>query len=254
MAAPRFRGAAIQLGAHVNQFYANTVADELRILSAGAVKPGLTKVIDAFQRDRAAGVQVSFATAPAILKQIGAGEIPDVVIAPAAVVTEITRSGKCAAGATVVIGQTGVGVFVRNGAPQPQIATVESFKQCLLGAESVVYNQASTGTYLEALFESLGIGAAIKSKSTRYPDFAAVLDHVSKGMGREIGLGATTVIIENEKHGVRFAGPLPAEIQNYTSYVAAITAESDARGTAQQFMRYIASPAAKSLLTAAGIQ
>jgi molybdate transport system substrate-binding protein len=230
------------------------VADELKILSAGAVKPGLTKVIDAFQRDRAAGVQVSFATAPAILKQLGAGEIPDVVIAPADVVTEITRSEKCAAGTTAVVGQIGVGVFVRNGEPLPQIGTVEGFKESLLGVESVVYNQASTGTYLEALFESLGIGAAIRGKSTRYPDFAAVLDHVSKGMGREIGLGATTVIIENEKRGVRFAGPLPAEIQNYTFYVAAITAESNTKETAQQFMTYLASPAAKSLLTAAGIQ
>jgi molybdate transport system substrate-binding protein len=230
------------------------MAAELRILSAGAVKPGVTKVIDAFQCDNAAGVQVSFATAPAILKQISAGEIPDVVIAPADVVVEITRSGKCAAGATVVIGQIGVGVFVRDGERLPKIATVESFKESLLRVESVVYNQASTGTYLEALFESLGIGAAIRGKSTRYPDFAAVLDHVSKGMGREIGLGATTVIIENEKHGVRFAGPLPAEIQNYTSYVAAITSECHAKEAAQQFMRYIASPAAKSLLTAAGIQ
>jgi molybdate transport system substrate-binding protein len=230
------------------------VTDELKILSAGAVKPGLTKVIDAFQRDSGTTVQISFATAPAILKQLGAGEIPDVVIAPADVVTEITRSEKCAMGITVVVGQIGVGVFVRNGEPLPQIGTVEGFKESLLGVESVVYNQASTGTYLEALFESLGIGAAIRGKSTRYPDFAAVLDHVSKGMGREIGLGATTVIIENEKRGVRFAGPLPAEIQNYTFYVAAITAESNTKETAQQFMTYLASPAAKSLLTAAGIQ
>ena len=120
--------------------------------------------------------------------------------------------------------------------------------------ESVVYNQASTGTYLETLFESLGIAAQSETRSTRYPDFAAVLDHVSKGKGREIGLGATTVIIENENRGVRFAGPLPAEIQNYTSYVAALIAESEAKEVAQQFMRYLASPTAKSLLTAAGIQ
>lgn len=230
------------------------MVDELKILSAGAVNPGLTKVIDAFQRDRAVRVQVSFATAPAIRKQIGAGEIPDVVIAPADVVAEITRSGKSAAGTTVVVGQIGVGVFVRNGEPLPQIGTVEGFKESLLGVESVVYNQASTGTYLEALFESLGISAAIRGKSTRYPNFAAVLDHVSKGTGREIGLGATTVIIENEKRGVRFAGPLPAEIQNYTSYLAAIIPASNAKEAAQQFMTYLASPAAKSLLTAAGIQ
>ncbi|HYR84008.1 MAG TPA: substrate-binding domain-containing protein, partial [Terriglobia bacterium] len=80
------------------------------------------------------------------------------------------------------------------------------------------------------------------------------LDHVSKGKGREIGLGATAVIIENENRGVRFAGPLPAEIQNYTTYVAALIVESEAKEVAQQFMRYLASPTAKILLSAAGIQ
>ena len=228
--------------------------NELKILSAGAVKPGLTKVIEAFQRDGGNKVQVSFATAPAILKQIGESATVDVVIAPPGVLEQLVKSGKYPARKAVTLGRIGVGVLVRNGESLPDISNVDGFKQSLLGAESVVYNQASTGTYLETLFESLGIGAAVRNKSTRYPDFAAVLDHVSKGKGREIGLGATTVIIENENRGVRFAGPLPAEIQNYTSYVAAITAESDARGTAEQFMRYIASPAAKSLLTAAGIQ
>jgi molybdate transport system substrate-binding protein len=144
--------------------------------------------------------------------------------------------------------------LVRDGEPLPQIATTNDFKESLLSAQSVIYNQASTGTYLETLFESLGISTAIREKSTRYPDFAAVLDHVSKSEGRAVGLGATTVIIENENRGVRFAGPLPAEIQNYTTYVAALIAESEAKEVAQQFMRYLASPTAKVLLTAAGIQ
>jgi molybdate transport system substrate-binding protein len=230
------------------------MTNDLKILSAGAVKPGLTKVIDAFQRDSGNSVQVSFATAPAILKQIGESATVDVVIAPTNVLEQLVKSGNCAVREAVTLGRIGVGVFVRNGESLPNISNVDGFKQSLLDAESVVYNQASTGTYLERLFESLAIGASINDKSTRYPDFAAVLDHVSKGKGREIGLGATTVIIENENCGVKFAGPLPAGIQNYTAYVAALIAESEAKEVARQFMRYLASSAAKSLLTAAGIQ
>jgi molybdate transport system substrate-binding protein len=225
--------------------------NELKILSAGAVKPGLTKVIDAFQHDSGNRVQVSFATAPAIVKQIGDGETVDVLIAPPGVLEQLVKSGKYAARKAVTLGRIGVGVLVRDGEPLPQIATTNDFKESLLSAQSVIYNQASTGTYLETLFESLGIAASIRDKATRYPDFAAVLDHVSKSNGRAVGLGATTVIIENEHRGVRFAGPLPAEIQNYTTYVAALIAESD---VAQQFMRFLASPTAKVLLSAAGIQ
>ena len=228
--------------------------NELKILSAGAVKPGLTKVIDAFQRDSGNRVQVSFATAPAIVKQIGESAKVDVLIAPPGVLEQLVKSGKYAARKAVTLGRIGIGVLVRNGQPLPQIATTNDFKESLLSAQSVIYNQASTGTYLEMLFESLGISTAIREKSTRYPDFAAVLDHVSKSEGRAVGLGATTVIIENENRGVRFAGPLPAEIQNYTTYAAALIAESEAKEVAQQFMRYLASPTAKVLLTAAGIQ
>ena len=228
--------------------------NELKVLSAGAVKPGLTKVIDAFQRDNGNRVQVSFATAPAIVKQIGEGETVDVLIAPPGVLEQLVKSGKYAARKAVTLGRIGVGVLVRDGEPLPQTATTNDFKKSLLSAQSVIYNQASTGTYLETLFKSLGIGASIRDKATRYPDFAAVLDHVSKSKGRAVGLGATTVIIENENRGVRFAGPLPAEIQNYTTYVATLIAESKAKEVAQQFMRYLASPTAKALLTAAGIQ
>jgi molybdate transport system substrate-binding protein len=227
------------------------MADDLKILSAGAVKPGLSKVLDAFQRDSAAKVQISFATAPAILRQIGAGDSVDALIAPPAALETLVKSGKCAVRQTAVLGRIGIGVFVCAGGPLPRIGTVEDFKRSLLATESVVYNQASTGAYLEKLFETLGVGSAIAAKSTRYPDFAAVLDHVKKGRRKEIGLGATTVIIESQSRGIEFAGPLPAEIQNYTSYIAALLTDNE---YARKFVSYLSSPAAKSLLTAAGIQ
>jgi molybdate transport system substrate-binding protein len=227
---------------------------QLRILSAGAVKPGLTGVIELFRRDTGEAATVSFATAPSILKRIADGEPLDIVIAPRSVLDDLAKTGTLAEADYVSVGRIGVGVLVREGAPLPQIATVEDFKEALLSAESLVYNRASTGIYLAELFGRLGIGNDLKAKSTRYPDFAAVLDHVSKGKGWEVGLGATTVIIENESRGVKFAGPLPAEIQNYTTYAAGIVAGGGAKEAARRFIRYLSSPAAKSLLSAAGLQ
>jgi len=227
---------------------------QIKILSAGAVKPGLTKVIDAFRRDNASDLRVTFATAPAILEQVNGGAAVDIVVAPQNVLDQLAKTGKIPAAGRVTLGRIGVGVLVRQDASLPRIADVNAFRDSLLSAESIVYNQASTGIYLETLFDRLGIEAEVRAKSTRYPDFAAVLDHVSKGKDREIGLGATTVIIENEKVGVKFAGPLPEEIQNYTAYAAAVTGGSEARELAQQFIRYLSSPAARSLLSGAGIQ
>ena len=60
---------------------------EISVLSAGAVQPGMVKVIDAFRRETTHDVKITFATAPAILKRVD-GETPDVVIAPPAVLDE----------------------------------------------------------------------------------------------------------------------------------------------------------------------
>lgn len=226
---------------------------EIKILSAGAVKPALTKIIDAFQGETAHAANVQFATAPAILNGINGGAAVDVVIAPPNVLDQLVKAAKVAAGTRVMLGRIGVGVMVREGATLPQIAAVDEFKEALLGAESLVYNQASSGTYLETLFDRLGIAAQLVAKTTRYPDFAAVLEHVSKGTGREVALGATTVIIENAGKGTTFAGPLPDEIQNYTAYESAVLTACKSIEAAQEFMRYLTLAQAKQQFAAAGI-
>ena len=227
---------------------------EISVLSAGAVQPGIVKVIEAFRNASPYHVRITFATAPAILKRIGAGDSLDVIIAPPAVLDEWVKAGRAASANRVTVGRIGVGVMVREGAALPKIDTVDNFKQSLLSAESIVYNQASTGIYLETLFDRLGIAEPLKTKTTRYPDAAAVLNHVGKGKRNEIGFGAVTVIIEGASKGLKFVGPLPAEIQNYTAYAAIVVADTVAPDAAQKFVRYLTSPAAKKTFAAAGIE
>jgi molybdate transport system substrate-binding protein len=227
---------------------------EIKVLSAGAVAPGMMKVIDAFQRETGHDVKVTFATAPAILNRIGSAEVPDVLVGPPAVLDEWVKAGKADSTHRVVVGRIGVGVMVCDNAPLPKIATADDFKQSLLSAQSVVYNQASTGIYLEKLFDQLGISEEVKAKTTRYPDAAAVLDHISKGKPKEIGLGATTVILEGERKGLKFVGPLPAEIQNYTTYVATVITDAATPVTARAFLDYMTTVAARRILARAGIE
>jgi molybdate transport system substrate-binding protein len=230
------------------------MAIEIKLLSAGAVKPGLVKVIEAFQHESGYKVDVTFATAPEIRKRIGGGEKPDVVLAPPALLDDLLKSGKNTAAERATVGRIGVGVMVHNDASIPTIATVNDFKQSLLSAKSVVYNQASSGIYLEALFDRLGISAQLKDKTTRYADFAAVRDHIVKGTDREIGLGATTVIIESQSKGLKFLGPLPVEIQNYTTYAATVTEGSPVTHAALALVRYFTTLAAKTIFASAGIE
>ena len=105
---------------------------EIKVLSAGAVQPGLVKVIDAFRRKTGNQVSVTFATAPRIRQRLGSGETADLVIAPPDLFDELEKTGTAADRGAV--GRIGVGVMVRHDAPLPKIATVNEIKQSLLNA------------------------------------------------------------------------------------------------------------------------
>lgn len=228
-------------------------AAEIKVLSAGAVEPGLKAAASAFQKDSGHEVKLSFNTAPQIRKRIGDGEVQDVVIAPPALIDELSKTGKLAP-QHVNVGRVGMGVAVRPGAPVPDISSAEALKKSVLDADSIVYNRASSGLYFEGLLKKMGVFDQVDKKSTRYADGAAVMDHVLKGKGREIGFGPITEILQHRDHGLKLVGPLPAEVQNYTGYAASVMTAATSASAAQDFVRYLGMPAAKKLFVAAGIE
>lgn len=228
----------------------STVAAEINVLSAGAVEPGLRAAALAYAKQSGNEVKITFNTAPAIRKRIGAGETFDVVVAPPAALDEF--AGKISPD-RAVLGRVGLGVAVRPGAEVPDISNTEALKRSVLAADSIVFNRASTGIYLENLLKKMGIYDQILSKTTRYPDAGAVMEHLLKGKGREIGFGPVTEILLHHDKGLKLVGPLPADVQNYTSYSAAPMTASASLELARAFVRYLGGPESKALLVAAGI-
>ena len=228
-------------------------AAEIKVLSAGAIEPGLKAAAAAFQKSTGHEVKITFNTAPQIRKRIGDGEVQDVVIAPPAVIEEFSKAGKLTQDRANV-GRVGMGVAVRPGAPVPDISSADALRKSVLDAESIVFNRASTGLYFEGLLKKMGIYEQVEKKTTRYADAAAVMEHVLKGKGREIGFAPITEILLHRDHGLRLVGPLPAEVQNYTSYTAGVMTGAPSGGAAQELVRYLGTPAAKAAFVAAGIE
>jgi len=226
------------------------VAAEIKVLSAGAIEPGLRAAAAAFKKQSGHDVNITFNTAPQIRKRVGSGDAFDVVIAPPAALDEF--AGKVAAD-RVNVGRVGLGVAVRPGAPVPDISSAEALKRSALQAESIVFNRASTGIYFENLLKKMGIYEQLEARTTRYADGASVMEHVLKGKGREIGFGPVTEILLHREKGLKLVGPLPPEVQNYTSYSAVpMTAAANAE-LAGVFVRYLGSPEGKALFVAAGV-
>jgi len=228
-------------------------AAELKVLSAGAIEPGLRAAAAAYQRETGVEVRINFATAPQLRKRVGSGEAADVLIAPPALIEEFARDRKVAQ-LRANVGRVGLGVAVRPGAPEPDISSAATLERAVVEAESITFNTASSGLYFEGLLKKMGIYESVRGKTTRYPDGASVMEHLLKGTGREIGFGPITEILQFRDKGLRFVGPLPAEVQNYTSYTAAPHRAASNVEAAAAFVRYLASSAGKALFTAAGIE
>lgn len=228
----------------------STVAAEIHVLSAGAVEPGLRAAALAYAKQSGNEVKITFNTAPAIRKRIGAGETFDVVIAPPAALDEF--AGKISPD-RAALGRVGLGVAVRPGADVPDISSSERLRASVLAADSIVFNRASTGIYLENLLKKMGIYDQILPKTTRYPDAGAVMEHLLAGKGKEVGFGPVTEILLHRDKGLKLVGPLPAEVQNFTSYSAVPMLASASPELARAFVRYLGGPESKALLVAAGI-
>lgn len=229
-------------------------AAEVRVLSAGAVEPGLAAFAQLVKRETGHELKVQYNTAPRIAQRLAAGEVYDILISPPAAIAQAAQDGKVDAATRTAVGRVGAGVVVRAGAPAPDVASVDALRAAVLAADSLVYNTASTGLYLDRLFASMGIADAIKGKTTRYPDGAAVMEHVSRGKGSEIGFGAITEIRMVEPKGLRLVGPLPAAVQNYTSYDAvAMTGAADP-AAARAVLALLGTPAGRAAFAAGGVE
>ena len=230
-----------------------TTSVEITVLSAGAVEPGLRPASVAFERRTGHTVKISFAPAPQIRTRITGGETWDVVIAPPAVLDEFAKAGKIES-ERVTLGRVGMGVAVRAGAPVPDISNVEAFKRSVLAAESVVFTRGSSGVYFEALLKKMGLYEQVKGKISRHEDGTSAIGHVLKGKGQEVSFGQMTELRLYRDKGLRLIGPLPAEVQNYTSYAGVpMTARANAE-VARAFVRHLGSADGQAVFAAAGIE
>ena len=228
-------------------------AAEIKVLSAGAFKQVVLALAPDFEKATGHKLVVDNDTAGALKKRIDAGEAFDVAIITPAVIDELATSGAVAAGSRVNVATVGVGVVVKEGAPMPDIATVDAFKRALLSAKSVAYidpaSGGSSGIYIDKLLERLGIAGEIRPKA-KLKKGGYVADLIVSGEA-ELGLHQISEIVPVK--GAVLVGPLPKEIQNITTYAAGIGARSLQKEAAAQLLTAFREPAAAAVLRAKGM-
>ena len=228
-------------------------AAEIKVLSALGVKPAMIELIPKFEQSSGHKVTVDYGTVGALAGRIQKGEAADVVIATQQQIANLEKQGRIVEGSSIGIAKTSVGVFVRKGAPKPDISSVEALKRTLLAAKSIGHADPARGgaiaVYVAGLLDRLDIAADIKPKIRLFPPSA--YDLIAKGEV-EIGFGGTSEILVAP--GVELVGPLPAAIQNYTLIAAGIVASSKQQEAGKALIQFISSPAAAAAMKARGFE
>lgn len=227
----------------------------LKVLSAGAVKRGVAKIAADFGRATGHTVNVEFTPVPQVRKRIAGGETPDVVVATPAAMDEFAAAGRIVAASRGAVGRSRMGVVVHADAAEPVYSDSAGFRAALLAATHVVYNQASSGVYVAGLLEKLGIVGELGSRVVVVKGGADVMEFVGAQPPGAVGFGQVSeaMVLIDKGCRVKLGSPLPADVQNVTSYEAAAIAASPAADAAAALAREFTSPAAKSIFAATGI-
>jgi molybdate transport system substrate-binding protein len=206
-----------------------------------------------FERQSGHKAIVDNDTVGALTKRIEAGEAFDLAVLTPSAVDSLSKSGKLVPGSGRNLARVGIGVVVKEGAPKPDIGSVDAFKKALLAASSIAYIDpaagGSSGIYVAGLLDRLGIAAEMKGKS-RLISGGAVAEHIARGEA-ELGIHQISEILPVK--GITLVGPLPAEIQSYTIYAAGPGANAKEADAAKDLLKALTGPSVAEVLRSKGM-
>jgi len=230
------------------------VAD-IKVLSAGAVKTMVVAIGAEYEKKTGVKLDLNFGTAGSQRERVEKGEAVDLIILSQSAIATLDKQKLIVPGSARDLADTVTGVVVRDGAPVPDISTVEAFKQALLNARTVAYTDpkagGSSGTMFAAMLQKLGIADAVNKKAVLGKGGHDVAVSIAEGRAE---FGTTFISEVLPVKGARVIGQLPGELHNSNTYSAAIHAQSKQADAAQAFLAALADPATRARWTEAGLE
>ena len=224
-------------------------AAEIKVLAYNAVNIPARELAAAFNKETGHQVTFTFGSPGPVNERLKAGEQFDLVIA--ATEAAQAREALWRAGTRRPLVRVGIGLAVREGVTV-DLATVESTRQALLAARSLTLSDSRTGglsgpNALKVL-ANLGITDQIKD---RLKLTANGQDLIANG---EIEIGLYNVSEIPRAKGVVLAGAVPAAVQVYIVYDAAVPATNATPEPALALARYLGRGATRAVWVKGGLE
>ena len=226
---------------------------DIKVLSARAPQMALQALFADFSRATGHTVSPTYNTVGAITDRFKGGEAADLLILSPQALDALGDA--LAPSSTTAIARAGLAVAIRQGAAVPDLSTPAAFTAALVAARRVSYSDPKAGgsaaAYFARLLERLGIADAVNARASLGRNGHHVAELVADGTC-ELGVSFLSELVAIK--GVAIAGPLPAELQNYTVYAAAVPRVSTAGEEARALMAALTRSDADGIWRGAGLE
>ena len=237
-------------------FVGSTLAADIQVITSGAFAEALKALVPEYEKQSPNKVIISYGSsmggAPdSIPSRLAKGEKFDVLILAAPALDKFVKSGVVSQNGKVDLVASVIGAAVKEGAPKPDISSMEAFKKSLLDAKSIAYSASASGTYLSTeVFPKLGIAEQM-SKTAKKIYSERVGTVVARG-DAELGFQQVSELIPIP--GITYIGEIPPEVQQTVLFSAGITSDTENLAASRDLVGFLASTKAVGTIQKAGLK
>lgn len=221
---------------------AANAADLLVLSNQGAI-PGVEALARAFEERTDHNVTVIRATEEELETKTLDGTA-DLITGNPENVQEYVDNGRVIADTVTPFVMAELGVSVQEGAPKPDIGTVEAYIAALRAAESIGYSFGCSGTNVQAGLEQAGVFDELEPKITRTTN-GPVTAYLQR---REVEIGIQQTNIMVGVPNTEFVGPVPGELNMACQSDVGLIAASPNQAAARELIEFMVSEEAGPIL------
>ena len=221
-----------------------------KLFSTLALRNVLKALTPDIERVTGRRLEIDFGATVQLCERIRAGSRGDVVLAVNSAIDALSGEEILLAGSRVDLVGSDIGMAVRQGAPTPDISTLDALKATLLATPSIVYSkQGASGIYFASLLKRLGIEQAVVSKATI----------LAEGLtGEPVAHGQAVLAVQQMSElmqvpGIHIFAKLPAEVQQSTVFSLGVFTQSTATQAITDLITLLHTPAAIEIIRSQGL-
>jgi molybdate transport system substrate-binding protein len=233
---------------------ANANAAQLKVLVSGAMAHALQEVSEDFAKKNGHTLDFVVGTTGVVQDKVRAGEKADVIEVTSVGMDALEKEKLVVPGTRVDLARALIGVAVREGAPVPDISTVDALKARLMSAKSVAWIDpkvgGQAGAAIVALLQKMELTDEVMKKSIYGKTGADAVQRMAAG---EADIAISFISEIKPIKGAKVVGPLPAAVQNPSIYAGAIGVNSANPDAAHALLKMMAGPESRPVMVEAGL-